>query len=99
MDNKTNPEIKGCPSCGNGVSKYAVWCPTCGCNFLQRILYKSFWWVVLTLAIIAIVYGLIVLALNYNKTDNHNHNHSDVYPQGLLAFAQHENNRHQISGD
>ncbi len=59
MDNKTNPELIVCPSCSNGVSKYAVWCPTCGCNFLQRFLYKSFWWVVLTLAIIAIVYGLI----------------------------------------
>jgi len=70
MDNKTNPELIVCPSCSNGVSKYAVWCPTCGCNFMQRFICKYFWWAVLTLAIIAIVYGLIILALDSSGKSN-----------------------------
>ena len=60
-DKTPYPEAIDCVSCGETVSKYALTCPHCGCNYANREWDISIRAAVIAVLIILVIVGLYVL--------------------------------------
>ena len=56
------PEAKNCESCGATVSKYALTCPHCGCNYANRQWRLWMKWIIGVMVVVLIEIGLVALS-------------------------------------